>query len=126
MEFRKWLRARIDDRQLTEQALEEITARNGEKVPQATINRILRNETKDPRKSTVDALVRALDGNPDAWMAAGDGALAPRVAEAAAWMQALPDHLQLEAIHYIAYLESKAEHQHEHAEETVQLSRQRS
>ena len=68
MEFKDWLRAKIDENQLKETQLADLTLANGEPVPQATINRILNGVTKDPRKSTVDALVRALGGNPDLWL----------------------------------------------------------
>ena len=68
MEFKDWLRAKIDEKQLKETQLADLTLANGEPVPQATINRILNGVTKDPRKSTVDALVRALGGNPDLWL----------------------------------------------------------
>lgn len=68
MKFSEWLRARIDERGLTEQALEDLTAESGKRVPQATINRILRGETKDPRQSTVNVLIRSLGVNPDGWL----------------------------------------------------------
>lgn len=68
MKFSEWLRARIDERGLTEQALENLTADQGKRVPQATINRILRGETKDPRQSTVNVLIRSLGVDPNGWL----------------------------------------------------------
>lgn len=64
MDFRTWLRQEMDERNLTEKQVEEITIKIGEYVPQATINRILNNVTPNPRQKTVAALMRAFDVDP--------------------------------------------------------------
>jgi hypothetical protein len=55
MDFRDWLQAEMDAREIGPSAL----ARKS-KVPQPTIFRILSGETKDPRTGTVKKLERAL------------------------------------------------------------------
>jgi transcriptional regulator with XRE-family HTH domain len=55
MDFRNWLQAEMDAREISPSAL----ARKS-KVPQPTIFRILSGETKDPRTGTVKKLEHAL------------------------------------------------------------------
>jgi transcriptional regulator with XRE-family HTH domain len=55
MEFKDWLKAEMEARELTPSSLAGIS-----KVPQPTIFRILSGETKDPRTGTVKKLERAL------------------------------------------------------------------
>jgi len=55
MEFKEWLRAAMEARQITPSDLARTS-----KVPQPTIFRILSGETKDPRTGTVKRLERAL------------------------------------------------------------------
>lgn len=55
MEFKEWLQAEMDKRQMTPSELARLS-----KVPQPTIFRILSGETQDPRTNTAKKLERAL------------------------------------------------------------------